>query len=131
MAPTTDFQRSQLRLIYERLAPAASKTLRVYLLDRLADLPSAVSGVGAVKSTSGAGHSVEFWGSRDGALSVQDAAGFYSNLLDLYDASSSALVSSGVTTPTEAQIYAEMMDRLRGVTETFDDYSEIRSGVPA
>lgn len=131
MAPTTDFKRSQLRLIKERLAPAASKTLRVYLLDAIAALPSAIAGIGAIKSTSGAGHSVEFFGSGEGAISLEEAAGFYSSLIDLYDDSSSALVSSGIASPTEDQIYLEMLDRLRGVSETFDDYRDIRTGVPS
>lgn len=131
MALTTEYKRSQLRLIYLRLAPAASKGLQAYLLDALQGLPSAVAGAGAVKSTAGAGHSVEFFGPSDGAVSPSDAASLYSDLLDLYDRARAALISAGVAEPTDELVYEEMMDRLQAVREVYDDYRDIRTGVPS
>lgn len=129
MALTTDYKRSQLRLIYLRLAPAAGKALQDYLLDALAALPSSVAGVGAVRSTAGNGHTVEFFGANEGAVSLADAAALFSQLLDLYDQARAALVSAGIATPTDAQIYAEMIDRLRDVSTEYSDFSDVREGV--
>lgn len=126
MALRVDYKRSQLRLIYLRLAPAAAKSLQLYLLDGLASLPSSVAGVGAVRSSSGNGHAVEFFGANEGAVSLSDSASLYSELLDIYDQARAALISSGIATPSDSQIYEEMMDRLRNVTVECADFSGIR-----
>lgn len=129
VALSLDYKRSQLRLIHLRLAPAASKTLQAYLLDAIAALPSSVAGIGAVRATAGNGHTVEFFGSNEGAVSLADAAALYSELLDLYDEASTALVSAGTTSPTDDQVYGEMMDRLRRITTEYADFRNLHEGV--
>lgn len=51
-----------------------------------------------------------------------------SNLLDVYDAAVAYLISTGIPTPTDAQIFTEMMANLIPIKETFFDPSTTHFG---
>ena len=66
-----------------------------------------------VTSTSAANRTVTFSIPPAGrGLTSTEVGELLSQLLDLYDQSEDALISAGITSPTDAQIYTEMMDRL-------------------
>jgi len=89
-------------------------------------LSSFVTGTPGIRSTSGGGHAVEF--DNLSGFSPADISAMWSWFVDLYDDCSVLLVSSGITTPTEDQIYAEMMDRLHPVDRYEDNFSGLREG---
>jgi hypothetical protein len=80
---------------------------------------------GLVAGTSANGHSVQF-STPDKNLSAEDWAETASALLDLYDTVSAVLISSGITSPTDAQIYAEMIFRLQNVGKIATDFTQLR-----
>ena len=77
---------------------------------------------GLVSSTTARDRSVAFSNSDHGAT-TEDFAALSGDMLDLYDASRAALVAAGVSSPTDVQIYTEMLDRLQTVRQTTNDYS--------
>lgn len=130
MGLTVDFKRAQLRIAHERLALVAGKTLRDFMLDRLVELADGSSGRPTIRSTSGAGHSVEFADpGSSGNPSASDAMAMWSEFIDLYSYSQAALVASGNASPTEGEIVEEMLDRIQAIRSFADDFSEIREAV--
>lgn len=78
-------------------------------------------GGGLVASTSARDRSVAFSNSNHGAT-TQDFAELGGEMLDLYE----TVYASLGGTPTDAAILAEMLYRLRPITETTNDYSGLR-----
>lgn len=112
-----------LRSVYAKV-PSPYVTLLSALKAELQTRLDAVSG-GTIVSTGANGHTTTL-GPSDRNLNPEDWAETISELLDLYDRSSSVLVSSGIASPTDAQIYAEMMNRLQTVREVRADFTGIR-----
>lgn len=116
-------KRSLLRYHY-RAAVAASDTL----LETLQAAHSALvelSTTGRITTgVSGGGISKSFATDRDYSPASLEA--MHSELLDLYDTASAALVSGGTASPSDAQIYGEMMWRLEPVLEVESDYTSLR-----
>ena len=86
-----------------------------------------VSTTGQITMTSANGRTVEF-GSSGGATPV-DFAESAGDLRDLYVDSKAALITSGIAAPTDAQIFTEMMDRLRAVKVATSDFSRLNEYV--
>lgn len=119
----TDIKRLWLRERWSTV-PGTFATLAAALQDAAF---SSLEGVkaGSISATSANGHSVQFASTQDNA-GPEDYAALGGEMLDLYDIASAALVSAGYATPTDAQIYAEMLDRLQPVTSFRGDYSTLR-----
>ena len=122
MVPT-DIKRLWLRERYS-LVPGSYSTL-LSAIQALAFAGVSSVRAGTISATSGNGHSVQFAGAKD-ASNAEDYAALGGEMLDIYDASNAALIASGVATPTDAQIYTEMLDRLQTVTSFSGDYTGIR-----
>jgi hypothetical protein len=86
-----------------------------------------VSTTGQVVATSANGRSVQF-GNLGGA-SPTDFAESAGDLRDLYVQSRADLVTSGIASPTDAQIFTEMMDRLRAIKVATTDFSRLNEYV--
>lgn len=80
---------------------------------------------GTVASTTKNGHAVSF-SNRDNGGTPDDYAALGGEMLELYDSARADLVASGITSPTDLQIYTEMLFRLRPVTSFRKDYSTMR-----
>lgn len=74
--------------------------------------------------TSANGHAVQYSTSGPSAGDLVEFAG---EAEDLYDTATAALVASGTASPTDSQIYTEMMDRLQPVSEYSSDFTLLRS----
>ena len=112
-----------LRTLYAQVPTTYATLLLVLTAEATAKL-AAISG-GLIAGTSADGHSVQFSSPGD-SLSADDWAQTASLLLDLYDACLAILISSGVPSPTDAQIYAEMMSRLSTNGQVRLDFTTIR-----
>ena len=119
----TDIQRGKLRLAVEVYAPRAGKSLRDWILGELATLDNR-TGVQVV-TTSANGSYVQFGQAADTMRAPSDLLAFWGAMLDLYDRCQAALVSSGVPTPTQAQIVAEMLARMAPIREAVADFRAI------
>lgn len=111
---SADFKYAWLGKVYRATNPA---TFLGRLESEADDAVTALSASGSIKSTSGNNKSVEFFGPGDTGLSSTELGNLTGEMLRLYSLSRSALVSSGVASPTDAEIYAEMLYRLDPVTE--------------
>jgi len=116
-------QRAKLTLAFEVYAPRARKPLRDWIVSEIADLDNRTGQ--QVTITSGNGQYVAFNNSADGLRAPSDLMVFWADMLALYDASKAALISSGVSAPTEHQVVAEMLYRLRPVRSVTPDFSGI------
>jgi hypothetical protein len=63
----------------------------------------------------------------DHGSTPSDMADMWGELLDLYDISLAALISSGIASPTDLQIKTEMLDRLRPVRSVRSSYVNLRA----
>lgn len=80
---------------------------------------------GTIAATSANGNSVQFAiGGQN--LSGEDYAALGGEMLDLYEAASDGLIAAGFTTPTDAQIFDEMKDRLQPIREVRNSFRNIR-----
>lgn len=116
-------QRAKLTLAFEVYARNARKPLRDWIVAEIQTLDNR-SGQ-RVTITSGNGQYVAFDSSADGLRSPSDLMVFWADMLALYDTAKAALISSGNATPTEAQIVAEMLSRLRPVRSATADFSSV------
>ena len=120
-------KRLKLRMIWASV-PGTYATLLIALnADAVTKLAAIDSGT--VSMTSGDGHTVQFASPMD-TFSPEDAAEQISELMDLYDGSKSALISSGIASPTDLQIYTEMLDRIQAVHEFAANYIGLRTDNP-
>lgn len=101
--------------------PATYATLVLSLTAAANASIDAVKG-GTLSNVSGNGHSIA-WVTGGSSPDASDFAEGISRLIDLYDSSRADLVTSGVASPTDAQIYAEMKYRLVPVREITKDFS--------
>lgn len=119
----TDIQRGKLRLAVEVYAPRAGKSLRDWIIGELATLDNR-TGVQVV-TTSANGSYVQFGQAADTMRAPSDLLAFWGSMLDLYDRCRAALVSSGVSAPTQAQIVSEMLARMAPIREAVADFRSI------
>lgn len=78
-----------------------------------------------LSGTAGNGHTVSFL-IPQGGLNPETAVETVSQLFDSYDASRAALVSAGITSPTDGQLLTEMLDRLVAVKSFTSSFVGIR-----
>ena len=126
MQVTTAFKRSWLRRIY-RLVPATHATLTI-ALNSANDAAMAVAGAssGSVLSASANGRSTTLASPSAYSISSQDIAELCGDMLDRYDSARAALVTAGDSSPTDAEIYAQMLAELHAAFQSTPDFSNSR-----
>lgn len=123
LAASVPIKRLFVRVIYTGLAESG-----LSLSDTLMDLATGsyteTSKGKFITGSSAAGRTVSFQVPPAGrGLTQLEVAEIISELLDLYDETRAALVAYGTASPTDAQIYAEMMDRLQQRRVVRSDFS--------
>lgn len=121
---TADFKYAWLGSQY-RAAVAASQTLLARLQAQADSSIIALSASGSIKATGGNGKTVEFFGPESGQ-SPNELGELCGEMLRLYDSAAEALVNSGIASPADAQIYAEMKGRLVPIRSTTSDFTRMR-----
>ena len=129
MATTTDFKRLFLRGHKWHsedhgltLADALKAAARAQLIE--------VKGGKVLTQTAANGATFTFTLPANGqGLSPSAVAETIERLLREYDAASAAIIAAGTSTPSDDQIFAEMMAMLQPISETFADVSQIRFGI--
>jgi hypothetical protein len=119
----TAVKRSLFQELFDQV-PATYETLLLAIKTQQAAW-NAGTRSGEISATSGNGHSVQLF-TGDRSITPQDLAGFGGELRDSYDACNAALIAAGVAAPTDAQRYAEMLDRMQAVRSYRGDYSGAR-----
>jgi len=124
---STPEKRLWLRRQYALTVPGGGTTYATLILalQARAFLLADLVGAGAVASTSAGDRSTSF-SSSDHGNTPEDMAQLGGEMLDLYDVSRAALVTSGISSPTDAQIFTEMMDRLVAIRELTSSYTGLR-----
>lgn len=124
---STSIKRLWLRRIYAQTTAGGGTTyatlaeaLQAYAFVAL----DAIKG-GTIASTSANNHAVAF-SNRDNGATPDDVAAMAGEMLDLYDTAEAALIATGITSPTDAQIKTEMLDRLQVVTDFSPQFINIR-----
>jgi hypothetical protein len=129
VATTTDFKRLFLRgLKWDSedqgltLAEALKASARAQLVE--------VNGGKILTQTAANGGTFTFTLPANGqGLSPSAVAETIERLLREYDAATAAVIAAGTPSPTDEQIFTEMMAQLVTVRETYADVSEIRLGL--
>jgi hypothetical protein len=119
----TAVKRSLFQELFDQV-PATYETLILAIKTQQAAW-NAGTRSGEISATSGNGHSVQLSTSAR-SITPQDLAAFGGELRDSYEASNAALIAAGVAAPTDAQRYAEMLDRMQPITSLRGDYSGLR-----
>lgn len=129
MAYTAAYRQAWLSRVYRNKGVSS---LLVAIQAQIDALFTQASG-GSISQVSGNGHAVSFdtGSSVDGAAG--DALALAGSMERLHDHSKTALINSGIDSPTDAQIYAEMRHRLGdGVVELDPPtYTDLRYGTSA
>lgn len=111
MAASTDYKRLFIRLAFTG-ALSASLSFQNFLLAQASAAFTQTSTGKYVSVTQAANRRVEFEIPPPGrGVTTYEIAELVSQLLDLYDQSKAALISAGISAPTDQQIYDEMLDR--------------------
>lgn len=126
MPTRTEWTRLQLRSVFWDAAEANPllslyDALRQFARARFSEVKNGK----VVSAASGNGQDVEFT-LVEGGISPADCLSAASRLIDLYEESRAALVSSGVSSPTDSQILAEMLHRLQPVRSYRTDFRSVR-----
>lgn len=126
---STKFKRSQLRRIW-RTVPTPNATL-LDALNAANDTASlsASTGSGSVVETSANGHSTKFAdpNSASSLVAPADIADMTSDLLDLYDSANAALIAAGTPTPSDEEIFEQMLAELQPAYESTPDFSNLHA----
>lgn len=77
-------------------------------------------------STSGNGHSSTYEIPKD--LSATDVVGMISQLIDRYEEAKAKLIEDGTASPTDTQIFDEMMAKLHPIRSVASDFRDLRVG---
>lgn len=113
MAASSDIKRLFLRGIYAT-AQAEDQTLSESLNALALGSYKTTSSGKYISSTMAAGRKVDFIIPPAGrGLTPTEIGEVLSQLLDLYDVCEDALISVPITSPTDAQLFDEMMDRMQ------------------
>ena len=111
MAASTDYKRLFIRLALLG-AVAADLPLSEFLLAQASTTFTQTSSGKFVSSTMAANRKVDFIIPPPGrGVTSYEIGELISQVLDLYDQSKAALVSAGITSPADQQIYNEMLSR--------------------
>lgn len=130
MAASSDIKRLFLRGIYAT-ATAGEQSLSEVLNSLALGSYKANSAGKFISSSAASNRKVEFIVPPAGrGLTPSEIGEVLSQLLDLYDEAKAALVSVPIATPTDAQIFAEMMDRMKPRRLVRADHTGSYSGYP-
>lgn len=126
MVITTDYKRAWLGKIYRGTNVAT-------LLGRLEAesdkrVEATMSG-GTLVGTSANGHSAAFARPTEGGTSFGEMAALCAEMIRRHDEARQALIDAGTASPTDAQIYAEMLAQLIAVTDYGSDYTSLREPI--
>lgn len=127
MAATTAFRRLFLRGLYAE-ATRLGLGFEAALTAAVGVNYAATKTGKVIIATGAAGRTVQFNLPSSGGLTPVEIGELVSDLFDLFDTCQSALISAGITSPTDAQIFAEMKSRLQPVTESRTDFIGLRLG---
>ncbi len=125
MAVETGILRGWLRVIYAE-AVKEGLSLQAALMLALTGQYVTTKGGKFVVATSAAGRTVQF--AVIPGMSPADCFSGTESLITQNENCSAALISAGITSPTDAQIFAEMKSRLQPVTESRTDFIGLRVG---
>lgn len=117
------FKRAYLRRLYR----AVTTTLEDKLNAELDALVAAAERGKVIASTSARGTAVAFSVPGMGAPKQGDMVELIEELLTLHDDAEADLVTAGYATPTDAQIYAEMLFWLQPVTSFTNTFTNLRT----
>ena len=121
---TVAIKRAYLRSVYSTLG---SVTLLAALAAKSISAATVIESGQVVRSTSSSDVSVEFAEPGKGAPTPSEMVEMWESLLDDYDLSVDLLSQEGITSPTDAQIYAKMLAVvLVAVTSYGGDFSNFR-----
>lgn len=109
-------------------AKSCGVTLESALKSAVRNQVKKIGGGTFISATSGNGKTVELQVNRsfDPFLSV----GEFTRIYLTYGKARTSLISGGIESPTEQQIFDEMAERLTGVTQFTSDFSNLRLGQP-
>jgi hypothetical protein len=116
----TTFKRLFVRIALKSAQEAGDTLLSVLMASAQSRIDATQSGKVLVASSVN-GHSHTWQIPSD--FSPQDAAEMVSEILDRYDEAKAKLVADGTTSPTDQQIYDELMDKLQPVKSISPDFS--------
>ena len=118
-------KRGWLRSLIE-IARLAGTPLRSYLLGLLVEKgPNVTAGEFAAGVTAN-GKSISYSTPGAAGPTQPDVVAEVSNFLDLYDEAEAGLIAGGTPTPTDAQIGADMVDAIHGVTSFTVSHANLR-----
>ena len=121
---TVAIKRAYLRSVYSTLG---SVTLLAALAAKSISAATVIESGQVVRSTSSSDVSVEFAEPGKGAPTPSEMVEMWESLLDDYDLAVELLSQDGITSPTDAQIYAKMLAVvLVAVTSYGGDFSNFR-----
>ncbi len=109
-------------------ATAASQTLLAWLAAKVSSHGDSIVSGKILVSASAGGTSSGYSTSGGTGINPQNIAEFWDEALELYDIASAALVDSGIASPTQTQIVAEMRFRLSPVESADPDFADEWSG---
>lgn len=120
---STSVKRAFVRYLL-RLAVTNSATL-LATIEAASDARVVNAGGGKVLSMNqGNGHEVRF--SFPEGFNTTDSLELLSEIQDRYEEAKAALIDGGNATPTDSQVGADMLDKLRPVRSIAKDYSGLR-----
>ena len=122
---TADYKRSWIGRQY-RAAIDAGITFLAQLETESDARIAAIESGNSIASTAANGHATSFSNPDSARTSPMDAASLCGEMLREYETVKALLITSGIAAPTDAQIYAEMVDRQRPVRGFTTDFSQIR-----
>ena len=121
---TVAIKRAYLRSVYSALGGA---TLLAALTAKVIAAASAIESGQVVRSTSSSDVSVEFAEPGEGAPTPSEMVEMWESLIGDYDLAVELLNQDGVSSPTDAQIFAKLMaEVLIAVTSYGGDFSNFR-----
>ena len=124
MVYTVSLKRAFLRVAY---AGASPLSLLAALVAKLTTAVALVASGQIIRQTSSADVSVEFSDPDKSGVNPTDMVEMWESLLSDYDTAEANLIASGIPTPTDAQIYAEMLANGLIATSSYGgDFTQLR-----
>lgn len=116
----TSYKRLFVRVALKNAQDAGDKLSNVLIAYGVARIQATSTGKILV-ATSANGHSHNW--QIPSEFNTQDAADLVSEILDRYDEAVAKLIADGTDSPTDQQIYDEIMDKLQAVRSYASDFS--------
>lgn len=121
---TVAIKRAYLRTTY---ASKGSQTLLAALTAKLTVAANTIESGNLVRQTSSSDVSVEFAEPGKGAVSPGDMIEMWESLLSDYDYAVQLLTQSGISSPTDTQIYEKMLGAvLTSTSRYYGDFTQFR-----